>query len=84
MLFRLKRQNNYIKQLFIFFEGANIRIFPIPPSFYFRYLLFPWAPGIPLRQRSGGYYQLDFVKPGINPKRTISRKVTRLTPKSRI
>jgi hypothetical protein len=74
MLFRPGGQNNYIKQLFYFLEGANIRIFPNTPIFFF----------VAASQTATNIYQLDLVRPGINPKSTISRKVTLLIPKSRM
>ncbi len=71
----LSNQNNYIKQLFYFFEGANIQHFILPTTFFYSLLK---------RVNLYACYQLDLVRPGINPNTTISRKVTRLTPKSRM
>ena len=83
-----------MKQLFYFFEVANIRLFTLTPSFIFIANAF-----FSISVKKNFYlqvkcfvraypkktiYQLDLVNPGINPKSTISLKVTRLTPNVRM
>jgi len=63
--------NNY----FIFFEGANIRLFPYPAILFLEIFI-----KYNFTKISLAFYQLALVTPGIKPNKAISRNVTRLTP----